>query len=174
MPEPIVKTFDLADDRKVEIVFTPLPVVEITAHPLIVAAHLSKAARGTIAGEAEAAWVVTCAQFEDPTPAGVVVLFREVPWKNAVTGEEHRWPFIQPRGQVNKKVEAPGVLMLKDGTYELFERRDLEEAIPMLLEGRAFKPPDLHPDDAAALGTLTYSDIDPEDAAAIGKLSPYD
>jgi hypothetical protein len=158
MPEPIVKTFDLADDQKIEIVFTPLPVGEIAAHPLIVAAHMSKAARGTIAGEAEAAWVVACAQFEDPTPAGIVVLFKERPWENVLTKETHRWPFLQPRGQVNKKIEAPGALVLKDGSLTLFEKPDIDEAIPPLLHERAFTDPDPDPDDLTVLGWLSPHD----------------
>lgn len=131
MPEPVVKIFERVSSYDIVLVYTPLPVHEIAAHPLILGSSLSKLGRSRVAGEAAAAWVVTSEQFEDPgRPACLVVWFREFVWTDKSDPEkpvERHWPFIQPRGAVNKTVESPGVLVFRDGRYTVLDEKAPQE-----------------------------------------------
>ncbi|KQU31065.1 hypothetical protein ASG63_16330 [Methylobacterium sp. Leaf94] len=128
MPEPVVKIFERMSAHDIALVYTPLPLHEIAAHPLVLRSNLSKLGRRRVAEEAAAAWVVTSEAFEDPDrPAAVVVWFREFVWTDKSDPKkpvERRWPFIQPRGAVNKTVPTPGAIVFRDGRYVLLDEKD--------------------------------------------------
>lgn len=153
MPEPVTEKFTRAYAADGEIVFTPMPVEAIEAHPLWAASTLSIVNRRRVMGEAGEAWVATTAwlatvrEDDPPAVAAVVVWFKPGP-------AGYDGIFLTAVPGAKRQERCFGVTLLRDGAYRLLTERRLGLSVSHIVEAEPHLSAPIDPEDRGDLGGL--------------------
>ncbi|KQO42466.1 hypothetical protein ASF49_15565 [Methylobacterium sp. Leaf104] len=153
MRDPVTEKFTRAWAPDGEVVFTPIPVDAIEAHPLWAASTLSGVNRKRVLQEAEEAWVATTEWLPKPqedgpaTTVALTVWFK--PWRGEYAGI-----FLTSVPGAKKQERCLGVTLLRNGTYRLLTERRLGQSVTHVVESERHLSAPIDPEDRGDLGGL--------------------